>query len=299
MAFRNIIIENPAYVSLKNSQLLIHTEQEHSIPIEDISALLLENRQITITTSALSRLGQCGCAVYTCDEKHLPCAVLTPFMQHSREPAVIQCQLSAGEPLRKRLWQSIIKAKIQNQARCLYLSGKEAESTQILCMADRVKSGDTENVEASAAQAYFPMLFGEAFTRSAENGWNAALNYGYAILRGCIARSLAVYGFLPALGLHHRSTLNAFNLADDLIEPFRPVIDLLVATNIAEDDSLTPEWKRMLFNCLNLNIISGKQNHSVAYAIERLTQSLSRTLTDGTPTLCLPELLAPEQHRYE
>lgn len=299
MAFRNIIVENPARIAVRNDQLLICTDAERSIPLEDISALLLENRQITVTTAALSRLGQCGCAVFTCDEKHMPCTVLTPYMQHSRQLAVIKSQLAMSEPRKKRLWQALVKAKIQNQARCLQLAGKEDEHETLLHMAERVRSGDSENVEATAAQLYFPTLFGEGFSRGDDCGFNAGLNYGYAILRGCVARHLAVYGFLPALGLHHRSTLNAFNLADDLIEPFRPVVDLLVYRYINEDDILTPPHKRLLFNCLNLDILSGKQHHSVSYAIEREIKSLPRAITEEDSKLLLPELLDLEQHRYE
>lgn len=299
MAFRNIIVENPARISVRNDQLLIYTDAEHSVAIEDISALLLENRQITITTAALSRLGQCGCAVFTCDETHMPCAVLTPYMQHSRELSVIRSQLSMTEPQKKRLWQIIVKVKIQNQARCLRFAGKAAESETLLHMAERVRSGDSENVEATAAQMYFRSLFGSGFSRGDDCGLNAGLNYGYAVLRGCIARHLAVYGFLPVLGLHHRSTLNAFNLADDLIEPFRPVVDLIVFHYVEADDILTPEKKRLLFNCLNLDILSSGQHHSVSYAIERTIKSLSGSITGNENKLLLPELLDLEPHRYE
>lgn len=299
MAFRNIIVENPAAVSLRREQLVIHTDREHSVPIEDISALLLENRQTTITTAALSRLGQCGCAVFICDEKHMPCAVLMPYQQHSRGLAVLRLQMSLTEPAKKRLWQSIVKAKIRNQSICLQLTGHSAEADTLLAMAERVRSGDSENVEAVAAQMYFPVLFGAGFTRGEENGINAGLNYGYAVLRGCIARHLAVYGFLPSLGLHHRSTLNAFNLADDLIEPFRPVIDLIVSHSMEEEMELSPPQKRLLFNCLNLDILSGGQHHSVAYAVERLVQSLGRTMEQPEKGLTLPTLLESEQHRYE
>lgn len=154
-------------------------------------------------------------------------------------------------------------------------------------------------MEATAAQYYFPALFGDGFTRGEDCGWNAGLNYGYAVLRGCVARSLAVYGFLPALGLHHRSTLNPFNLADDLMEPFRPLIDLLVIQGIEEEDILTPSNKRMLFNCLNLDILSGGQHHSVSYAMEREVQSLGGALANRSAELTLPLLLEPKQHRYE
>lgn len=173
----------------------------------------------------------------------------------------------------------------------------EAEILRL--MAERVKSGDSENVEATAAQKYFTVLFGKDFTRGEEGGRNAALNYGYAILRGSMARYLAVYGFTSAFGLHHRNSLNSFNLADDLMEPFRPVVDLMVSRYVCKGDELTPETKRMLFNCLNLDILSGGQHHSVAYAAERLVHSLNRSLSSGEAKLVLPKLLEPTQHSYE
>lgn len=301
MAFRNILIESAAHLSLKNSQLIIRTDCDHSVAVEDISALLLENRQSTITAAALSFLGQSGCAVFVCDEKHLPCAVLTPFASYSRELSVLRWQLDASEPLKKRLWQSLVVAKIQNQSTCLRLNGQTAAADELLALSKSVRSGDTGNVEATAAQKYFPALFHAGFRRSADSADNAALNYGYAILRGSIARHLAVYGFQPALGLHHRSTLNHFNLADDLIEPFRPLVDLLVTCMPAEDDEeqLTPARKRQLFNCLNLDMLSDGFHHSVAYSIERLVQSLSRSLENGEAALCLPVLTELRQHGYE
>lgn len=297
MAFRNIMIENPAHISVKNSQLVIKTDSEHSIAIEDISAILIESRQSTITTAALSVLGQCGCAVFVCDEKHMPCAVLNSFSQHSRQLSVLKNQLDMGEVLRKHLWQSIVISKIRNQARCLSINSKQADG--LFALSDEVRSGDSGNIEATAAMRYFPLLFGRAFSRSSDSGINAGLNYGYAILRGCVARNLAVYGFHPSLGLHHKSELNGFNLADDLMEPFRPVVDLLVSTLFDDDTPLTPQNKRMLFNCLNLDILSGGQHHSVAYAIEREVQSLSRSLAVGENKLILPELLELKQHKYE
>ncbi len=299
MAFRNVIIESPAQLSVRRNQLIVKTDTEHSVPVEDISALMLESRQTTITAAALSLLGQSGCAVFVCDEKHLPCAVMEPFAAHSRELYVLRSQLDASEPLKKRLWQSVVKAKISNQAQCLRYNGISDEADILELMAERVKSGDSENVEATAAQKYFTALFGPGFTRGNEDGRNSALNYGYAILRGSAARYLAVYGFTAAFGLHHRNTLNSFNLADDLMEPFRPVVDLTVSRSVGRDDELTPEIKRMLFNCMNLDILSGGQHHSVAYASQRLVHSLSRALSSAKPELELPRLLEPRQHSYE
>lgn len=298
MAYRNIVIENPAHISVRNRQLIIRTDSERSLPMEDISALLLENQRSTITTAALSQLGQCGCAVYMCDEKHLPCAVTIPFCQHSRSLGVISKQLSMTQPTQKRLWQEIVVAKITNQAKCLSLCQREDVANQLLALSRAVRSGDSQNMEAVAAAKYFPALLGDGFSRGEENGYNSALNYGYAILRGAIARSLAVYGFLPSFGLHHHSELNPFNLADDCIEPFRPIVDLLVEAMMNAEDTLSSKHKRMLLNVLNLEVLSGGQRHSVSYAIERMVQSLRRA-TDGKTSLCLPELLQLKQHAYE
>jgi len=296
MAFRNVMVESPARISVKNNQLLIFTDREYSLSAEDISAILLESRMSTITTAALSLLGQSGCALFVCDEKHLPCAVLTPFSQHSRALASAQLQLSASEPLKKRLWQALVKAKISNQAQCLQFCKKDNRT--LSDMPARVRSGDPDNVEATSAQIYFPLLFGTGFVRRNNDAINAALNYGYAILRGQMARTLAVYGFLPAFGVHHHSELNAFNLADDFMEPFRPVIDLLVYTLDGEVE-LRSEQKRRLFNCLNLDILSGGEHHSVSYAMDRLVQSYARSLKEKSTSLCLPMLVETRQHRYE
>lgn len=299
MAFRNIIVETPARISCRSGQLCVHTDADHMAAIEDINALLIESRQTMITAAALSELGQSGCAVFFCDEKHLPAAVLTPFAAHSRELSVVRSQLEASEPLKKRLWKSIVEMKIGNQAQCLRLCGAEDDAEALGALAARVRSGDPENVEATAAQRYLPLLFGRGFVRNNEDGRNAALNYGYAILRGCAARCLAVYGFLPALGLHHRSALNNFNLADDLMEPFRPLIDLMTVRYIDAEDDLSPEKKRMLFNCLNLDILSGGQRHGVSYAMERLVQSLARSLESGEAKLTPVGLVELGLHRYE
>lgn len=299
MAFRNIIIESPAHISIANHRLTVRTEQTHHVPLEDISALLLESKQSTITTAALSQLGQCGCAVFVCDDRHMPCAVLTPYQQHSRGLSVLQSQLDATEPRKKQLWQSIVKAKLTNQALCLELAQQTEPTQRLLSLASGVRSGDPENREATGAQVYFPALFGEDFTRNRECGINSALNYGYAILRGSMARYLCVYGFLPSLGLHHKNTLNAFNLADDLMEPFRPVVDRMVWVAFQDCEDLTPRHKRQLFNCLNLQMLSGGQRHSVSYSMERLVKSLGQALCDKNKPLLLPELLELKQHSYE
>jgi len=300
MAYRNLLIESCASLCCENEQLIITTDGKYSVPMEDINSIVLENNQSTITVATLSKLSQYGTSVFICDEKHLPCAVLTSFVQHSRNLGVVRLQEALTLPLQKRLWQQVIQAKINNQAECLLLSGKEKEASCLRELSKTVTSGDTKNVEAFAANYYFKNLFGKGFSRGDDvDGRNGALNYGYAIFRGQIARLLTSYGFLPMRGIHHHNEQNAFNLADDFIEPFRPVVDLYVAHNVGYEDLLTPVTKRNLYNLLNVDVKSGGQRHSIAYAAERLVQSFVRCCQKVTKELMLPELVALKQHVYE
>lgn len=296
MAYRNVMITTPCRISCKQGQLLVQGDVSASFPIEDLLSVLIESRQCTITTAALSALAKEGVAVFTCDEKHIPCAVTLPFSRHSRQLEVTHQQLNWTVSEKNRWWQQIVQAKIRNQAECLALCGRCEKAVILRKRSDAVRRGDSENIEATAAAIYFPALFGEGFTRGAEaDTRNAALNYGYAILRGCMARCLAVYGFIPWMGLHHESTLNAWNLADDMMEPYRPVVDLFVAAQVGSNASLDTRLKSWLFNLLNMDIRSGGQRHSVPYAMERQTQSLR----SNAKTLILPELLPLQPHSYE
>lgn len=296
MAYRNVMITTPCRISCKQGQLLVQGDVSASFPIEDLLSVLIESRQCTITTAALAALAGEGVTVFTCDEKHIPCVVTLPFARHSRQLEVTRQQLGWTTAGKNRWWQQIVQAKIRNQAECLALCGRCETAALLRKRSDAVRRGDSENREATAAALYFPALFGDGFTRSAEaDARNAALNYGYAILRGCMARCLAVYGFIPWMGLHHESTLNAWNLADDMMEPYRPVVDLFVAAQVGPDAPLDTRLKSCLFNLLNMDIRSGGQRHSVAYAMERQTQSLR----SDAKTLVLPELMPLQPHSYE
>lgn len=296
MAYRNVMITTPCRISYKQGQLLVQGDVSASFPIEDLLSVLIESRQCTITTAALAALAGEGVTVFTCDEKHIPCVVTLPFARHSRQLEVTRQQLGWTTAGKNRWWQQIVQAKIRNQAECLALCGRCETAALLRKRSDAVRRGDSENREATAAALYFLALFGDGFTRSAEaDARNAALNYGYAILRGCMARCLAVYGFIPWMGLHHESTLNAWNLADDMMEPYRPVVDLFVAAQVGPDAPLDTRLKSCLFNLLNMDIRSGGQRHSVAYAMERQTQSLR----SDAKTLVLPELMPLQPHSYE
>ena len=218
MGYRNIVIQNDASLSTLNKQLIIRTAGEHKIPLEDINAVLLENRQSTITTTVLSDFAQNGITVYICDKKHMPSGVLFPFAQYSRQLGIIKLQDQLTIPAKKRLWQQIIVAKIANQGLCARYCHLDNEADYLEELSGKVNTGDNTYLEATAAAYYFKKIFGESFSRQDEvDGRNSGLNYGYAILRGNIARLLAVYGFFPSYGIYHRSELNAFNLADDII----------------------------------------------------------------------------------
>lgn len=300
MGYRRLMIENPVDIHVRNAQLVVQKEEVYSFPLEDIDAVLFECNQTKLSVATLSKLAEFGCAVFLCDDKHMPCCVLTPFMQHSRQLGIIKLQLSQTEPQKKRLWQQIIVQKITNQSRCLALAAKADASKTMEHMAASVSSGDSGNVEAVAAAYYFPQLYGQYFNRGdSEDGRNSALNYGYAILRGTIARTLAVYGFIPSIGLHHKSELNAFNLADDLIEPFRPLVDFYVSQHVQSSDELIPSIKRDLFDLLSNSIQINGQQQSITNAVELTIQSLLRSMRDTKAALLLPCFDEQKRHHYE
>ncbi|MCQ2429379.1 MAG: type II CRISPR-associated endonuclease Cas1 [Clostridia bacterium] len=302
MGYRSVFIASGVQISVKNSQLLIQGETGGSIPIEDIRTVVIESRTATITTRALSDLTQNGVCVYLCDEKHTPCAVLMPFGTYCRQKKRLLEQLGQSKPRLKQLWQAIIIAKITNQAQTLRLSGCDGDACDAVArLARSVQSGDAGYAEGQAAALYFRALFGDDFSRGKECDVNSALNYGYAIVRGYIARKLADSGLEPCLGIHHASDTNNFNLADDIIEPFRPLVDLYVKTNVREGDGFQSKNKLELCNILNYEMISDGERHSMAYAVERFVFSLTRIYEQpgADEHLCLPSVEALCRHEYE
>ena len=250
MAYRNIIVTRNIGISVHNYQLVIGNE-DMCVPLEDINCLVLEHAGIMISSGVLQRLSENGCLVYICDEKHLPSTVVLPIARHSRHFKMLTAQLAITKPRQNRIWQQIVKQKIANQAMCLKLCGKK-NADQLYNMTKKVQSGDKTNVEAQAAALYFKSLFGNDFTRGDDNGINAALNYGYSILRGHISRSIVCYGFEPSLGINHHSQLNNFNLADDFIEPYRAIVDYFVYSGLLKpvrnSEREKPKWEDTITN---------------------------------------------------
>lgn len=300
MGFRNVFISSSAKLTTKNNQLVVSQNEDVSLPIEDISTILIESQQVNLSSALMSSLGENGVCTFFCDKKHMPNTVLTPFNSHSRKLKILQSQLNIKKPLQKTMWQQIVIQKVKNQAEVLKLCSINGYN-KILDISNKVLSDDSTNMEAVAASKYFKFLFGNDFTRAYDNLTNARLNYGYAILRGVVARNIVVYGLEPCLGLHHKSQLNAFNLADDLIEPFRPIVDLCVFSMKDENNSgtLSTKDKQVLFNLLNCDIISDNQIHSLSYAIERTIQSYSSSLQENQIKLKLCSIIPLTQHQYE
>jgi CRISPR-associated protein Cas1 len=296
------MISRPARLRREHFSLAIEQDETVMIPFEDIAVIVLNHRQITLTHPVLSACADYGISLYALGENHQPNGVLLPFLQHTRTTRMLRLQLRASKPLRKQAHAVVIRRKIENQARCLRLAEREG-SSRLEAMMANVRSGDVENMEGQAAAFYFPCLFGTGFFRG-EEGWrNAALNYGYAILRGAIARGLVAHGLHPSQGIFHASEQNAFNLADDLIEPFRPLVDLWVFQTARrageEKEALAPSDKAELLGLLDTDVGMASGSMSALSAIEYAVESLCRMFESGEADLDLPLLLGLDAHARE
>jgi len=304
MGWRSVVIGNPAQLDFHQRALRVRQEGNTAhVPLEDISVVLIEHQQVTLTSALLSALADAQIAVLTVGADHHPNGVLLPYLPHSRALKVMRAQLGLSLPTQKRLWQAIVQQKIRNQAAVLarYANGNR-EYQALMAMADDVRSGDTDNHEGQAAQRYFRALWGDDFTRNQPRFVNAALNYGYAVVRAAIARSLVGYGFLPAFGIHHRSEQNAFNLADDLIEPYRPLVDahVLKSWPLEPHRELSPKDKQQLVALLHGDITTSAANQTLLAAVDATVVSLSQWLEYASPAVfVMPVLTSPPTYRED
>lgn len=275
------MISRPARLRREHFSLAIEQEETACVPFEDIAVIVLNHREITLTHPVLSACAEHGISLFATGDDHQPNGVFLPFLQHSRSTRLWRLQQATTRPLVKQLWAAIIRAKINNQAACLRLLNKEGIDW-LESLARQVRSGDPDRLEGQAAAYYFARLFSPRFSRDLPGFANAALNYGYAVLRGVIARALVAHGLHPSIGLFHDSEQNAFNLADDLIEPFRPLVDLHVATAAATArlDKLAPADKAALVALLNVDMQMPGGIMSALSAIEQTVESLVRALEE-------------------
>lgn len=311
MIKKTLYFGNPAYLSLSNGQLVIKMPaveksttvadciKEASVvtkPIEDLGVIILDNRQITLTQGLLEALLANNTAVVTCDSRSMPVGLLLPLYGNTTQNERFRTQLDASKPLLKQLWQQTIKAKIENQAAVL----KQYTSAETGCMdrwADDVRSGDPDNLEARAAAYYWKVVFQPAypfFVRGRDGDPpNNLLNYGYAILRAVVARALVASGLLPTLGIHHHNRYNAYCLADDIMEPYRPYVDRLVLEIVREGEdcsTLTRELKARLLSIPTLEVNINGQRSPLMVAASQTTASLFKCYDGALRKIIYPEL---------
>ena len=310
MIKKTLCFSNPIYLSLRNEQLVLHLPEvevngnlpevmkkkaERTIPIEDIGVVILDNRRITVTSGVLDTLLENNCAVITCDSKSMPVGLLLPLCGHKTQNERFRSQLDSSLPLRKQLWQQTVKQKILNQE-CVLRSNTEKETRCMCVWSNDVRSGDPDNLEARAAAYYWRNLFLDFpdFVRDREGTPpNNLLNYGYAILRAVIARSLVGSGLLPTLGIHHHNRYNAYCLADDIMEPYRPYVDQLVIDILHRFDnvsSLSKELKIELLSIPMIDVVVNGKRSPLMIAAQQTTASLAKCFSGETRRISYPEM---------
>ena len=310
MIKRTLCFSNPIYLSLRNAQLVLHIpevennktlpeaikkEAERTIPIEDIGVVVLDNRRITITSGAMEALLENNCAVITCNQKSMPVGLLLPLCGNTTQNERFRSQLEATLPLRKQLWQQTIKQKILNQEHVLRINTAQ-ETNCMRVWSNDVRSGDPDNLEARAAAYYWKNVFTTYpnFVRDREGTPpNNLLNYGYAILRAIIARALVGSGLLPTLGIHHHNRYNAYCLADDIMEPYRPYVDQLVLDIIQcnlEISDITRDLKMQLLGIPMLDVVINGKRSPLMIAAQQTTASLARCFAGESKRISYPEM---------
>lgn len=263
-------------------------QEKGRVALDDIQALIVHAHGVTWTTSLVVTLAERGAVMVLCAANHAPVALISPIDGHHAQPARMRAQWNAPRPLFKQLWQKIIVAKLAMQASLLAAQGRD-EANALTLMARRVRSGDPDNLEAQAARKYWPALMGADFRRDQNaDGANALLNYGYTLMRSCVARSIVGSGLHPAIGLHHHNRLNSFALADDLVEPFRPLVDALVRRMADEGiGGVTSKAKQRLARLIGHDLRLGGALSPVSVASQRLAQSLVRSFEGRQSRLAL------------
>lgn len=308
MVKRTLYFGNPAYLSLKLGQLVINapaskdsgggsakTAPIKTVPIEDIGMVVIDNKQITITSGVLEALLENNASVITCDNKGLPVGLLLPLCGNTVQNERFRYQLDASLPLKKQMWQQTIEAKIRNQAAVLkYVYGEDAKN--MLKLSTVVKSGDTENIEARAAAFYWKNIFVDnpAFVRDQFGDYpNNLLNYGYAILRASVARALVCVGLLPTLGIHHHNRYNAYCLADDIMEPYRPFVDryvLDIMESRVPEPELTLETKAKLLSIPTIDVSINGARSPLMVAVMTTANSLCKCFKNESRKIIYPEM---------
>lgn len=302
MIKRTLCIETPCHLKCSNEQLVVsyahikglEDRADKTVPIEDIGMLVLEHQQITLSHYLLDKLIANNTAVITCNETHHPSGLFMPLESNTLQSERFKAQIEATEPLKKQLWQQTVKAKIQNQS--AVFKKWNIKNTYLINAAQNVKSGDTDNNEAKAAAYYWSHLFPDAwqfFRRRDGPPPNNLLNYGYAILRATVARAIAGAGLLATLGIFHRNRYNAYCLADDIMEPYRPFVDIIVRSIIDKTSSvetLTKELKAQLLLLPTVDVVLDNDKSPLMIATQRTAASLAKCYMGESRKILYPNI---------
>lgn len=295
--FRSILVNNGERITVRNEWLIIHQKDANKkIPLGDIQSLVVDNMSINLSVYALCKLAEYDINVILCDDKHLPCCNVLSSDSYYASFAALKRQIKLSKEVQNNLWEKIVKAKIKNQAYVLEnLTGKSEISGRLHQLADEVLPGDPGNREAIAAKMFFRNLFGVDFTRFEDDVVNAAMNYGYAIIRSLVARSLCAHGYNCNLGIHHIGEGNPFNLADDFMEPFRPIIDYWIFEHNDElVDELTSSNKLSLVGLCNTEVLLNKKRMRLYNAVDKCIASFTSAINGKSVEL----LLLPDLEKY-
>lgn len=294
MLKRTLVFSNPVTLSLKSCHLVLSykdtPDEKTTIPIEDIGIVILENQQISISLPLLNELTEKDVQVVICNSKGMPSAILHGMDSNNLQGEILRNQMACGEVLKKQLWKQIVEAKIRNQSLLLSKVGKDGDILKTFYL--NVKSGDTDNREGIAARIYFQQLFGEDFVRCRdEEGVNALLNYGYSILRAATSRAIVASGLFPAIGIFHHNRSNAFPLADDLMEAYRPFVDEVVyELRMQGDLELSKDTKGCLISILYADTIFKNIKRPLSVGLSMTTASMVKCLSKVQGQLSLPKL---------
>ena len=291
MAWRGIHLSRPAYLSADRQSMRMEFRDdqggEFRISLEDLAYLIIDTPEVALSSTILSQLSENSVLVVGVNARHLPVWSALPWTSFHKHGEVLPLQIQASLPLKKQLWTAIIFQKLRIQAECLDLCGRDG-GDQIRAMGQHLRSGDPDNTEARAARAYWSYLFNDrSFRRHDEDLPNAMLNYGYAILRAALARLLCGVGFIPQLGLHHDSQTNAFNLADDLLEPYRPWVDRRVVRELGNTSSeidFGTQHRRSIAPILETTVEFNGEEYGMLAALEVTVASLKSALQEKEPT---------------
>lgn len=271
------------------------SQEVGKIPLDDIQAVIIAVQGASITSKAMTALAERGIPTIISGEKYLPQALVWPVQGNHLVSRRIQMQLASPKPLKKRLWQSLIKLKIAAQAQVLERNGHQAAATRLKKLQKQVLSGDSKGAEAIAAKYYWTTLFGPDYTRgSADYPVNAFLNYGYAILRSSVARATVAAGLHPAVSVFHTNRFNPFCLVDDLMEPFRPIVDQVVIENFQDQPKLETEHKKQMVNLLRLDLLCNEGNSPVNVCIQKFTTSVALSFEESKLLLRSPVTALPK-----